>query len=101
MDVYDDSKIHCIDINTEEIPKSNDRWYICKTCVKYLQKNEMPPLNVNNGLELDEMDEELDLTELEQTLIAKKILFLKLHVRNPSQIWHFTGHYVFPYKFCK
>ena len=88
MEIFDHLKEYKVEFNTTVTAENDGKLYICKTCLKYLNKNELPPLCTNNGLELDELDEDLDLTELEHTLIARKILFLKLHIRNPSQIWH-------------
>ena len=38
----------------------------------------MPPLSYKNGLEITEIPEDLELTDLEATLVAKRILFLKI-----------------------
>jgi len=63
--------------------KSMEVDYICKTCFKYIKKNKMPPSCVNNGLEITETEEKLKtenliLTDLEGSLIAKTLLFMKI-----------------------
>ena len=53
--------------------------YLCRTCHKYLfKKKDIPPQSVTNGLYLDHIPKKLLLNELENTLIAKNIIFLKL-----------------------
>ena len=54
--------------------------YICNTCYKYLAKNRLPPMSAANELKVIKIDETelLPLTELENNLIAKKILFQKI-----------------------
>ena len=63
--------------------KSMEVDYICKTCLKYIKKNKMPPSCVMNGLEITETEESLKsedllLTDLEGSLIAKTLLFMKI-----------------------
>ena len=55
------------------------RLYLCSTCKKYLVKGKMPPLCFKNGLEIEPMPEDLQLTELESVLCSKNILFVKIH----------------------
>jgi hypothetical protein len=52
---------------------------ICLTCCNWLtKKKKVPPLNAFNGLELDEVPPTLaQLSDIENVLIAKNILFLK------------------------
>ena len=52
----------------------------CTTCVRYIRKKEaqIPKIHVSNGLELDEQCEEMDLTELEEQLIAIDLVFMKI-----------------------
>ena len=52
--------------------------YICISCKISLKKGKSPKLCTNNGLEVDEIeDPELKLTELENNLIARNIIFQK------------------------
>ena len=57
----------------------NGNLYLCHTCNRsYLQKLKCPPTSAINGLQLDKIPEDLELSELENCLIAKKILFIKI-----------------------
>ena len=65
--------------------------YICKTCVGYLIRGKLPPSSVKNGLTLrqtdkDIEDEGLTLTELEASLVAKRIIFQKIFLL-PKSRW--------------
>ena len=71
--------------------KSMRKEFICKTCLKYLGNNKMPPSCVKNGLEIHESYEELKaddliLTDLEGALIARSILFMKIF-QLPTSRW--------------
>ena len=73
------------------IKNGKSECFICKTCVKYLKQNKMPPMSSLNGLTLTETDEEikkqkLELTELEGALISKNILFQKIF-QLPKSRW--------------
>ena len=50
----------------------------CSNCLKYIKKKQMPRIHVSNGLELEEQPEELNLTELEEQLIALDLVFMKI-----------------------
>ena len=52
--------------------------YVCHTCKKYLSRGKIPPMSAANNLSLKEIPNELLLTELENNLIARKILFQKI-----------------------
>ena len=57
--------------------------FICLTCLKYIRKNKMPPSCAKNELEIKESEkkrktEGLILTDLEGSLIARSILFMKI-----------------------
>ena len=54
--------------------------YMCFTCRRYLERNSMPPMCNQNNLQLvnRENHPELYLSELEQQLVARNILFQKL-----------------------
>ena len=57
------------------------RIYLCGQCRKYFfEKKKRPPLSYYNGLESEDIQPELQLTDLESVLIAKRILFLKVCV---------------------
>ena len=50
---------------------STGEYYECDNCHLCLVKNETPPLNTQNGMGLDVIPEELELTPVEKQLIAK------------------------------
>ena len=64
--------------------------YICNTCKKYLTKGRGPPMSVLNGLSMidftDTEGNKIDLSELEATLIAKNIIFMKIF-QLPKSRW--------------
>ena len=65
----------------------SDCLYICRQCEEYLlKKGTMPPLSVMNGLECEAIPPELELNDLEMTLIARSILFLKI-ITLPKSQW--------------
>ena len=64
------------------------------TCVGYLKRGKIPPSSVTNSLELQETDKEiidqdLNLTELENSLIAHRIIFQKIFLL-PKSRWTAT-----------
>ena len=53
--------------------------YICNACHNSLKKGDIPLLSSTNGLQLDEIPEQLqDLNELETVFISRRIPFMKL-----------------------
>ena len=65
--------------------------FICSTCVRHMKAGKLPPSSVMNNLQLTHTDQflkeqNLQLTELEGTLIAKNIVFQKL-VMLPKSRW--------------
>ena len=57
---------------------SNTNWYLCHTCKKHLTKGQMPSMSAANGLKVTTVPKHLQLTEMANNLIAKKILFQKI-----------------------
>ena len=53
-------------------------FYICGTCKKEIKKGNLPSMAAANGLDVVTIDKDLELTELENNLIAKRILFQKI-----------------------
>ena len=51
---------------------------LCHTCLRIVKIKKVPSINVTNGLDLDDVPEELKLNDLEQQLIARCLLFLKI-----------------------
>ena len=65
--------------------------YICQTCAKHLRRGKLPSMSAKNNLELHKTDEDLkdeglSLTELENALIAKNIVFQKIF-QLPKSRW--------------
>ena len=64
--------------------------FFCKSCKWYLIRGKMPKLCVKNGLGIDVIeDEDLMLSELENNLIARNIIFQKIH-KLPKSRWKGT-----------
>ena len=61
-------------------PSNKNKYYICFTCKSYIFKGQKPPMAATNNLEVfDNKDHpELQLTELEGSMIAKTLFFLKI-----------------------
>ena len=53
--------------------------WLCLTCNKHLLAGKRPNISSMNGLKAEPIPAGLDLNDLETCLIAKKILFMKLH----------------------
>ena len=51
---------------------------MCQTCCKYLKFNNIPPCRILNGLKFPVKPPELDLTQLEERLVAPRIPFIQL-----------------------
>ena len=73
-----------ITINTCEEGKprqSISKVYLCSTCKRHLNSGKIPPMARANNLSLVKLDDDpdLNLTELENNLIAKRILFQKIY----------------------
>ena len=71
------------EISSHYIQKKIDEQFICLTCLGYLRKGKLPPSSVKNCLSLDQTDKKrkskgLMLTDLENSLIASRIIFQKI-----------------------
>ena len=53
--------------------------YLCGTCQKYLKANKLPPLAAKNGLSIESMPDDINLSELEAVLCSRNIIFAKIH----------------------
>ena len=51
---------------------------LCHNCLNKIKKRKVPNIHFSNGLELDDVPEELKISDLEQQLIAKTLIFLKV-----------------------
>ena len=61
-------------------------FFICHTCKKYLMKGKLPPMSAANNLGLSMVPDDILLTELENNLIGRKILFKKIFLLPISRI---------------
>ena len=50
----------------------------CHNCHNSIKSGKLPRIHISNGLDLVEVTEELQLTDLEQQLIARALIFLKI-----------------------
>ena len=62
--------------------------FICSTCNRWLmQKRDRPPLSPKNGMAVTETPDIMkDMNDLEKALIAKDILFVRVH-KTPKSRW--------------
>jgi hypothetical protein len=61
--------------------------YWCGTCRRHIKNGEIPPMCVQNGLQIEEVPEFLQsLNELEATLVSRRIIFIKIH-NLPTSRW--------------
>ena len=51
---------------------------LCHNCLSKIKKNKVPNIHFSNGLELDDVPDELKIADLEQQLIARTLIFLKV-----------------------
>ena len=74
------------DQTVQEIRAPDNELYLCHTCLKWLCSGKCPPMSTANGLMIDKTPPEIELSELESMLIAKKILFIKIF-KLPKSRW--------------
>ena len=68
-------------INSEilqPIDRNSSIYKFCHQCLSYIKQKKVPKLHLSNGLELDDVPECLELTDLEQQMIAKSNIFMKV-----------------------
>ena len=75
VDKLDKKSLKTLGLDSEE---DLNNPYLCHNCHNWIRKGRVPNIHVSNGLALDEITEELDLTPLEQQLIARNLIFLKV-----------------------
>ena len=51
---------------------------LCHNCLNLIRKGKLPKIHISNGLWLDKVPAELELKDLEQQLIARSLLFMKV-----------------------
>ena len=58
---------------------NNTELIVCYGCFNSLSKNKFPSLNVNNGLKVEQVPDDLScISDLEQQLIARSLMFMKI-----------------------
>ena len=59
----------------------NGKYYICTLCKKYLFQGKMPPKSNMNNLKSPDLEKmpELQLSELETSLLARNLVFMKIY----------------------
>ena len=80
-DFVNDLKQNALDmyIRLDSELKFHDEHYVCKNCYKILKyKKKMPAICFRNGLGLSEVPDSLKLTDLENQLVSKNLVFLKI-----------------------
>ena len=87
-DFYITSQIKSMETtSTYQIDQTN---YICRGCNLAMLRGKMPKMCANNGLNVDVLpDQSLQLSELENNLIALNIVFQKIHLK-PKSRWSGT-----------
>ena len=74
-------KLACQQMLTEMInafeTESSDL-FICRTCKSYVGRVQLPPQAAINGLLLHDVPPQLQLTELEEALVAQRVLFMRV-----------------------
>ena len=63
--------------NNTLTPKSTEATF-CHNCLRILRSKKIPSISVNNGLFVDPIPEELQLTDLEEQFIARSLIFMKV-----------------------
>ena len=63
-----------------------EAFYICHACKSHLKRGKLPPMSAKNGLKMHPQNPELELTELEGSLISRSIVFMKIF-QLPKSRW--------------
>ena len=85
--ILSENKMHAY-LNFDESLKVRDKFQdkklqegysLCRTCLTYLEKSQIPPMNLKNSLKPAVIPHCLkDLTDLEKQLIVKNLIFIKV-----------------------
>ena len=75
-------------IGYKETSQTHGSYHICYTCKNYISRGKIPPMSNQNNLQLVDISkhEELQLTELENSMIALNIIFQKVF-KLPKSRW--------------
>ena len=76
------------EVDYASIPNTKGRYYLCFNCKKYLFKGKMPPQCHKNDLAVFDTTDfpEFELSQLEGSLIAKSILYMKIFKKPISRM---------------
>ena len=61
-------------------------FWMCHTCKLYIKRNKMPKISTLNALQIYDRPSFLNLTEVENVMIAPRINFIKL-IKLPVKAW--------------
>ena len=87
LEKYPDCYLECVREFVKVEINEDKNYYLCKTCITYMKSSKIPPMSVCNGLDIIKSnDPELQLSELENNLIALRIMFQKIYYL-PKSRW--------------
>ena len=66
--------------------KANGKFHLCHSCIRHLEKEQMPPICSKNCLEYGEIPDCLDLNTIEKQLIVKNLIFIKVRQLHPTMM---------------
>ena len=72
--------------NGKTVPGILPEYYICKSCKRSLLSGKIPKLSSTNNLQVDDIPPGMELSELEANMIAKSLIFQKIH-KKPKSRW--------------
>jgi hypothetical protein len=72
------SKLKTVFIRKVGLQYRRNQLTLCHNCHNLFKKSKIPRIHYSNGLKLDKVPEELQLKDLEQQLIARLLLFIKI-----------------------
>ena len=89
--LFEDTISYTIDgseVDFDSIPNTKGKHYLCFNCKKYLFTGRMPPQCHKNDLEVFDTKDypEFELSQLEGSVIAKSILFMKIFKKPVSRM---------------
>jgi hypothetical protein len=68
------------------LPEKSSAKILCHNCYTKITHGKKPSIRVSNGLQLDKIPPELQLTDLENQMIAKDLLFIKIKLLPKSRM---------------
>ena len=76
------------ELDIESIPSTRGKFYLCTTCKNKLMSGKRPAQSHQNHLEIFDSKEnpEMNLTELESSLISKALVFMKIFKKPKSRM---------------